>query len=187
MIGEQHGNYLLTLARSTLLSHLAGQKPAAPDPALLPPDLLEKKGCFVTLRKSGQLRGCIGMIIAEHPLVEGVMKSALDSAFHDPRFEPVTFDELGELKIEISILTVPRKIEPQDAEGRFAFIKPGIHGIIIKQGFRSATYLPQVWHELPDKEHFLATLCKKGGMNPSAWRAPETELYYYETESFKEN
>lgn len=146
----------------------------------------EKRGCFVTLHKNGDLRGCIGTIEPVYPLMEGVCKNALNAAFADPRFPALSADELEAVRIEISVLTVPRELRFKNAGDLEQQLKPGIHGVILSQGTSSATFLPQVWEQLPDKKHFLAHLCLKGGLSPDCWQNPRTRIRVYEAEYFSE-
>jgi AmmeMemoRadiSam system protein A len=137
----------------------------------------EKRGVFVTLEIEGQLRGCIGNIEPVYPLWEAVKRNAHEAAFGDPRFDSLTKDEFEMIDIEISVLTVPEK-SSVDA------IRPGIDGVILKQGPYSATYLPQVWDDISSKEEFLSSLCLKGGMDADAWKNDEVEVSTYQVEKF---
>lgn len=141
------------------------------------PEFKEKRGVFVTLEIDGQLRGCIGNIEPVYPLWEAVQKNAFAAAFADPRFESLNEDEFGKIDIEISILTVPKQVKVED-------IRPGIDGVVLKQGPFGSTYLPQVWEDIPNKEHFLSSLCIKGGMDPDAWQSGEVDVYTYQVEKF---
>jgi AmmeMemoRadiSam system protein A len=148
--------------------------------------LKEKRGCFVTLHKNGNLRGCIGTIEPVYPLLEGVCKNALNAAFADPRFSPLSEDELKTVKIEISVLTVPRPLHFQDGNDLERQLTPGVHGVILSQGNTTATFLPQVWEQLPDKKLFLSHLCLKGNMSSDCWKDPRTSVKVYEAEYFSE-
>ena len=177
----------MKLARATIMAALKNE--ALPDlPASASGIFRKKRGCFVTLHKHGRLRGCIGNIFPVHPLAVAVRKNALNAAFHDPRFPPVRLDEMQDIDIEISVLTLPRELEFKDAEALKRQLRPEVDGVVISQGiFRRSTYLPQVWEQLPDKESFLSHLCVKGGMAPDAWRDPQkTKVEVYQAFVFGE-
>ncbi len=141
--------------------------------------LLEKRGVFVTLKKRGQLRGCIGFIRPFKPLVELVKDAALSAAFNDPRFHPVSEDELDELEIEISVLTPFREITDPDE------IVLGRDGIYIERGAFSGLLLPQVAieHNM-DKKTFLEHACLKAGLPPNAWEDENTKIYVFSADIF---
>jgi AmmeMemoRadiSam system protein A len=177
---------LLKLARSTIeASLLKGKEVERPSHAS--PVLNELRGCFVTLHKQGRLRGCIGTIEPVYPLVEGIERNAKNAAFRDPRFKPLTAEELKEIDIEVSVLTVPETIDFQDGEDLKVKLQPNIHGVILSRGAQRSTFLPQVWEQLPDKEQFLGRLCLKGGMAAQAWQDPQTKVQVYQAEVFAEN
>jgi len=177
--------FLLSLARSTVASRLKAGHRMVP-PANLSPVVHETRGCFVTLHKQGALRGCIGTIEPVDALVEGVTENAINAAFHDPRFPPLKADELLQVNFEISVLTVPRTLVFNDGEDLKRQLKPGVHGVILSRGPRRATFLPQVWEQLPDPESFLGHLCQKGGLGSDCWRDSGTTVQVYEAEYFAE-
>jgi len=184
-IEENDRTYLLNLARSVIGSKL-GEEEKNEESESGSRVLKEKRGCFVTLHKRGQLRGCIGTIEPVTPLAEGVEENALNAAFRDPRFPPLTRDELGLIDIEVSVLTVPKPLEFKDGEELLEKLKPGVHGVILSRGWKRSTFLPQVWKQLPDKKIFLEHLCQKGGMGKDCWKDPETEVKVYKAEYFEE-
>ncbi len=141
------------------------------------PEFNEKRGVFVTLDIEGSLRGCIGNIEPVYPLWEAVKRNAYEAAFGDPRFSPLTEDEFEMIDIEISILTVP-ELSSVDK------IRPGTDGVVIEQGGYKATYLPQVWEDIPNMEDFLSSLCMKAGLDSGAWHDEETKVYTYQVEKF---
>jgi len=177
---------LVKLARNTIEAELIGGLNIE-NPRNLSDALREKRGCFVSLHKKGVLRGCIGTIEPLKPLSSCVEEHAFNAAFRDPRFPPVTQKELSAIEIEISVLTVPQKITFEDGEDLKRKLKPGIHGVILSRGWQSATFLPQVWEQLPDVEMFLAHLCEKGGMKRTCWQSTETTVKAYEAEFFSES
>jgi len=177
---------LLDLARRSIWASLA--KEALPGLPMYSDTLTQTLGCFVTLHKEGKLRGCIGNIFPKDPLVQAVQTNALGAAFRDRRFSAVTEPELAELKLEISILTVPRELTYQDAGDLLRQLRPGAHGVVVTEGTKKrATYLPQVWAQIPDPVYFLSRLCRKGGMSSAAWRDPgKTTVQVYEAYAFEE-
>ena len=177
---------LLVLARSVIESKLiGGAKIKRPD--VISPPLREKRGCFVTLHKNGTLRGCIGTIEPVSSLIDNVAENAINAAIHDTRFPmPVSFEELGSITIEISVLTVPKKLELENRQELSTHLVAGRDGLILRHGWRQSTYLPQVWEHFPDKEDFLDSLCQKGGMPVGCWRDAATEIFTYQAEVFHE-
>ncbi|MGA2787127.1 MAG: AmmeMemoRadiSam system protein B [Verrucomicrobiota bacterium] len=152
----------------------------------MPPKLSETKACFVTLTENGGLRGCIGHISPQEPLYQAVVDNARNAATRDPRFLPVQPDEAGKIKIEISVLTEPKPLPFTSPEDLLAKLKPGKDGVVLKLDGRGATFLPQVWEQLPDKVEFLNHLSEKAGCAPGDWRKPGTEVLTYHVEAFKE-
>jgi len=182
---ERERAYLLSLARSVIAARLGGEGKTDPSESGSPV-LKEKRGCFVTLHKQGMLRGCIGTIPPITALIEGVEENALNAAFRDPRFPPLTKEELALVDIEVSVLTVPEPLEFKDGKELLRKLKPGIHGVILSKGYKRSTFLPQVWEQLPDKARFLEHLCQKGGMGKDCWKDPDTVVEVYEAEHFEE-
>ena len=172
---------LLTLARRSLAGHLErGERPAV---VVESPALLRRRGAFVTIRRreTGALRGCKGMVRPQLSLAEAVAREAINAAIDDPRFAPVTRDELPLLMIEISALTVPRPIRP-------GAVVLGRHGLLVVAGRRSGLLLPQVpGHHGLDLDGFLAATCRKAGLPPASWRDdPAVALYGFEAEVWGE-
>lgn len=168
-------SFLLTLARTSLEACVRGEKPVTP--ADLPPITQENRGCFVTLTKSGTLRGCIGYIEPIKPLYVAVMENAANAALSDPRFSPVTPDELGSLKVEVSVLTIPVPLDYKNPQDLLDKLVPGVDGILLKSGSRQSTFLPQVWEQLQDKTEFLEHLSLKGGMPRDGWKTANVKRY----------
>lgn len=141
--------------------------------------LREPLGAFVTLKIRGRLRGCIGHIVGDAPLFETVAQMALSAAFEDPRFPPVRLDEFEALEIEISILS-PLELCPDPLK-----IEVGRHGLLLRKGGRSGLLLPQVPVEWGwDRETFLKLTCAKASLPADAWRASDTDIYWFEAEVF---
>ncbi len=185
-LSAAEGQWLLRLAREAMTRAVHGQ-PLPPLPPDVPPRLWEPGAAFVTLRTkdTGRLRGCIGSIIATRPLVEDVRDHAVDAALHDPRFPPVTPDELPNLALEVSYLTPLQPLTYRSPQDLLARLRPGIDGVLLRDGWRQATFLPQVWHSLPEPEAFLSHLCLKMGAAPTCWQRP-LEVFTYQVQAFQE-
>ncbi len=141
---------------------------------------------FVTLTEHGELRGCVGALEAFQPLVEDVRDHAIAAAFEDYRFPPLRLEELPEIEIEISRLTAPQPLSYTDPNDLIKKIRPNIDGVILQDGFRKATFLPQVWEKLPNPEMFLSHLCQKMGSDPNVWRVKKLKVFTYQVEMFHE-
>ena len=176
---------LLDLARRVILDRL-NKRPTDPLPTAISPEFTEKRGCFVTLHIGCQLRGCIGTIEPIKTLISAVTENAAMSAFQDPRFSPVTLKEIDNITIEISILTKPAALVFQNAEDLKKQLKPDVHGVILSRGYNRATFLPQVWEQLPKTEDFLGQLCRKAGMETTCWKDMRTSVEVYEVTAFSE-
>jgi len=185
-LNSKEKEILLKLSRQTLEEYFVAGKKLEVDEKKMPKNLREKRATFVTLFKNGVLRGCIGQILPKFPLYKDVINNSLSAAFSDPRFPQLKYDELKNLKIEISILTVPKRIIYDDVKDLLKKIKPTKYGIILQSGFSQATFLPDVWKQLPKVEDFLTNLSLKAGLTPNAWQNPDCEFFYYRTESFQE-
>jgi AmmeMemoRadiSam system protein B/AmmeMemoRadiSam system protein A len=178
---------LLELARRALKEAVApGRSPVA-DTNNWPAKFRESRGCFVTLTEAGALRGCIGHIFPQESLYRAIQDNARSAALEDPRFRPVQPGELNQLEIEISVLTEPKPLPFTSPEDLLAKLQPGKDGVVLKLDGRGATYLPQVWEQLPDKVEFLNHLSEKGGGAPGDWRKPGTSVLIYHVEAFKES
>ncbi|MBF0417122.1 MAG: AmmeMemoRadiSam system protein B [Magnetococcales bacterium] len=134
------------------------------------PELARQGACFVTLTQRGALRGCIGSLVAHRPLAEDLLENGVSAALRDPRFAPLTAAELAGTEIEVSLLTPPEPFPYRDAADLLARLKPGVHGVILSKQGRRATFLPQVWEQLPDPVAFLSHLCRKAGLDGDGWR-----------------
>ena len=170
---------LLVLVRETIKAHLSGE----PLPQLPKAEgvFAEEAGAFVTLHKRGRLRGCIGNMVGYGPLVKTVQEMAIASATEDPRFPPVRLDEMGEIDIEISVLSPMKKITDVNE------IKIGVHGIMMTQGYRRGVLLPQVATEQRwEREEFLENTCHKAGLAGDAWKDKKTTIEIFSAEVFGE-
>jgi AmmeMemoRadiSam system protein B/AmmeMemoRadiSam system protein A len=185
-LGQEERRFLLNLARQSIRELLTtGGRPQVNTEGLAK-TLTEPRGCFVTLTKHGQLRGCIGHIVPQEALWKAVSDNARSAATRDPRFPPVQREELDSLEIEISVLTEPRPLRFTSSDDLLAQLRPHTDGVVLQVEGRSATYLPQVWSHLPDKVEFLDSLAEKAGCERSAWRKPGASVATYQVESFKE-
>ena len=179
---------LLDLARRTVTAAVTNKPLPAMDAKTLPEKFRPARGCFVTLNKKGQLRGCIGYILPYKPLHQAVIDNAVSAALRDNRFKPVAPEELKDIEIEISILTVPAELKFSSPKDLLAKLRPNVDGVVLKfaQG-RQSTYLPQVWGQIPDKEQFLGSLSVKAGMPADAWTQPGLTVLTYQAEVFHES
>lgn len=177
---------LLEIARKTLESKVMGRELPEIDLESLPGVLREPGASFVTLTKKGALRGCIGALKATKPLVMDVQDHAIAAAFHDYRFPNVELVELPDIRIEISWLTPPESLEYNTPQELLNKIQPGKDGVIIEDGVRRATFLPQVWEQLPDTERFLSRLCVKMNASPTAWKEKKLKVSTYRVQKFHE-
>ena len=180
MLNAEQRRQLLRLARTSIESTLEGRSPEvrAED---FDEDLRRPAGAFVTLRKKGDLRGCIGSIRAVEPLYRAVISSAISAAFRDPRFFPVRKDEIAHLDLEISVMG------PIEQVRDVAEIEVGRDGLIVSRGRFAGLLLPQVASEYGwDRETFLDQTCLKAGLQPDAWSSPDTRIEKFAAEVFEE-
>ncbi len=183
---QEEGAFLVRLARAALEEAVRNRKRLRVDPTTVPASLRVPKGCFVTLTKHGDLRGCIGHIFPQEPLCLAVIDNAWSAALEDPRFSPVAPYELPSIEVEVSVLTVPKPLPFTSPEDLLAKLRPYRDGVVLKIGPAMATFLPQVWEQLPDKVSFLAHLSRKAGCLPDAWRGPNVSVMTYEVQAFHE-
>ena len=183
---DEEKKTLLRLARGSLEDGVRGKKLHQIAASELSPRLTELGASFATLTIDGQLRGCIGALEPYQPLANDVQEHALAAALDDPRFPPVRPEELDQIQVEISRLTYPRPMQYSDANDLLSQLRPNIDGVILRDGMRRATFLPQVWEKIPDKELFLDNLCMKMGAAPDTWRKKHLEVLTYQVEEFHE-
>ena len=181
---------LLELARLAIYEDLTGQKLIDKQKYLKEyPELSKEQAVFVTLNKMDgnreNLRGCIGSILPMRPLIDDVIYNAKAAAFNDPRFPPLSPDEFNQIKIEISLLSIPKKIHYNNVEELKQIIKPFKHGVILKLSGRQATFLPQVWEQIPDFDLFFEHLCQKAGL-PNHCLDYHPEIFVYEVKKIEE-
>uniref|UniRef100_UPI004057BBAB AmmeMemoRadiSam system protein A n=1 Tax=Candidatus Electrothrix sp. TaxID=2170559 RepID=UPI004057BBAB len=188
MLTDPQKKILLRLARHTIEEELGQQ---ATDPVaekdLDDPELRQRCGVFVTLNINGMLRGCIGSLLGLEPLTAGVRRNAINAALRDNRFPLLTVDELADITIEISVLTPPQNLEYTDSIDLINRLQPGVDGVILKaSGGAGATFLPQVWEQLPEPETFLRNLCLKAGLPADSWQHGELTVQTYQASHFNE-
>lgn len=177
---QARGRLLTDLARAAIAAEFGAPWPALPRPAWLE----EPAATFVTLTLHGKLRGCIGSLDAHRSLYDDVTHNARAAAFGDPRFPALATDELSSVRIEVSVLTAPQPLEFGDEEDALRRLRPGIDGVIFQYGRRRATFLPQVWEQLPEPREFMAHLKMKAGL-PADFRAAGIRLAVYQVEKFR--
>lgn len=189
MLTKQQGDILLRLARQQIEDRLGVKATAAVTAVELnDPAFLEKRGVFVTLHKRLDLRGCIGSLVAMESIADGIRRNALNAAFNDSRFAPLTEAELPDLHVEVSVLTHSQPLAYGTADELTRLLRPAIDGVILKgPGNVSATFLPQVWQQLPTPEQFLGHLCRKAGLADGAWRSGTLQIFIYQVQSFEES
>jgi AmmeMemoRadiSam system protein A len=149
------------------------------------PWLNDRAATFVTLKQDGELRGCIGSLKARYSLMDDLQSNAIAAAFHDPRFPPLSENELNQVQIEVSVLSSPEKIEFASEADLLAQLKPHIDGVIFNYGNNRSTFLPQVWEKLSSPELFMAQLKQKAGLAADFW-SDEVLIYRYRVEKFSE-
>ena len=179
---------LLRIARQAISNATRGLPLDPIDLSLYSTILTNKGASFVTLTKSanGELRGCIGILEARQPLILDVQEHAVAAALEDYRFSPLRFEELDKVNIEISRLTDPVELEYEDPEELVKILRPGIDGVVLRDGRMKATFLPQVWEKLPQPEDFLTHLCAKMGAPGGLWRRKKLVVQIYQVEEFHE-
>ncbi len=176
------GPALLALARNAIAARFG----RPPSPVAACPELNRPGASFVTLTQDGELRGCIGSLESWRPLRQDVQENALAAAFSDPRFEPLKAEELAITRVEVSLLTPAEPVMFSDQADALAQLRPEIDGIVLTAGHRRATFLPQVWEQLPDPADFMARLKQKAGLPADYW-GPDLRIERYRVRKWKEN
>jgi uncharacterized protein (TIGR00296 family) len=180
---EEEGRCALAIARQALMFALKGEQYVTEN---LPPIFLEKRGIFVTLKKKGELRGCIGIPYPVMPLGEALIDVAVCSGLNDPRFPQLHLAELAEASIEITVLSPPERLNVSP-ECRPDAVQVGRHGLIVKGGGCSGLLLPQVPCECGwDSREFLNHTCIKAGLRPACWERGDVEVFLFEGQIFCE-
>jgi hypothetical protein len=170
----ERGRLLLRIARESVGEALGLCDAGSYDE----PWLHESGACFVTLMRRGDLRGCVGSVRAFRSLFDDAWSNARASAFHDSRFPPVGRQELAEISFEVSLLSAPEPLHCESEEEALRLLRPGVDGVILEAGPYRATFLPQVWEQLPAPRDFMLHLKRKAGLPPGFWSAG-VEVYRY--------
>lgn len=186
-LSPEDRKFLLQLARETMENAVNGKPKPQREPDSIPESCRQKGASFVTVTIEGELRGCIGTLEAYKPLFTDVQDHAVQAALEDYRFPPVSSEELPLISIEVSRLTTPVPLHYDSPADLATLLKPHIDGVILKDGYRRATFLPQVWEQLPEPGMFLAHLCQKMGTSPDLWRHKVLEVSIYHVEEFSES
>lgn len=185
-LSDEERKILLRLARRALEAAVNRQ----PMPKIYTQEMtkrLQEMGAsFVTLTIQGMLRGCVGTLEPYQSLADDVSEHAVAAGLQDYRFPPVSAEELSQIEIEVSRLTIPQPLPYTTPEGLVESLHPGIDGVVLRDGIRRATFLPQVWDKLPDPVEFLDHLCAKMGADPGLWRRKKLDVLVYQVEEFHE-
>lgn len=185
-LSDEEKKYLLEISRKSLIEFFNSGKRYVVKEKNVPEKFRKNAATFVTLTINGELRGCIGMLEAVQPLYKDVLENTYHAAFNDGRFEPLSPDELKDVKIEISILTEPKPLEYLNKEDLLEKLEKNKPGLILKMAVYQATFLPQVWDELNDPIIFLEQLSLKAGLNADDWKNKNPQFFWYEVVNFKE-
>lgn len=178
----ERGATLVALAREAIARELDAP---APDPPTDAPWLQERGAAFVTLTVEGSLRGCIGTVEAYRPLGDDVRANAVAAAFRDPRFPPLARHELPRVRIGVSVLSALEPVPCRDEGEALRRLRRGVDGVVLEVGHRRATFLPQVWEQLPTPAAFLGALKRKAGLPADFWEAG-MRLYRYTVTKYAE-
>lgn len=189
-LSDEEGAFLVKIARKAVEENLKDGRIISP-PENVSPNLLEKRGVFVTINKvvNGEksLRGCIGFPYPVYPLIRAVIEASIESATRDPRFQPMTMRELNQVVFEVSVLTEPKLIDVKSPNEYPSKIKIGEDGLIVERGFYKGLLLPQVPVEWGwDEEEFLCQCCMKAGLSPDCWVMKGTKIYKFQCIIFEE-
>lgn len=177
---------LLQVAKSTILSKLDSNYSFDEDKVLSEYPFLKKDGAvFVTLKYMGDLKGCIGSIVAHRRLIDDITSNALSAGFRDSRFSSLNFNELSDLTLEVSLLSEPEILEYENFDDLCQKVEPNIDGLILKHHGYSGVFLPQVWEQLPNPKLFLEQLSMKAGADISIY-AQHPTIYRYRVDSLEE-
>ncbi|XOZ34467.1 AmmeMemoRadiSam system protein A [Halomonadaceae bacterium KBTZ08] len=186
-LAAEHQRMLLKLARDSIREGIENGRTGAVDPLQWPEELQRHGASFVTLkRRDGSLRGCIGTLEARQPLVADVAEHAYAAAFRDPRFPPLTAQELDAVTVELSILSIPEPLAVTSEAELLATVQPGEDGLILEERGHRGTFLPSVWESLPEPRDFVRELKGKAGLPADYW-SPTLTVKRYRTQCFSEH
>ncbi len=183
MYSEAQRNLLKQIALDAIQYGLQHHKPKPIDPGNYDSELREQRASFVTLKINNQLRGCIGRLQAERPLVEDVAENAYSAAFRDPRFSALNEKEFSQLDVHISVLEQPVNLDVDSEQALTDKLQPGIDGVILSAGHKRGTFLPSVWESLPKASEFVRQLKIKAGLPAQGW-SNEYRVQTYRVEEF---
>lgn len=180
-----NGSLYLMIAREAIVSAFNNSELDVEGLKKNYPELSHPVATFVTLTENNHLRGCIGSLIAHRALIDDLISNARSAAFRDPRFAPLDPEEIDQIRVEVSLLTPPQKIEYSSVDELRSLIRPQVDGVILRHENYQATFLPQVWDDIDDFDEFFVHLGLKAGLgsDPLSY-APE--IYTYQVEKFKE-
>ncbi|PCK07402.1 MAG: AMMECR1 domain-containing protein [Alteromonadaceae bacterium] len=166
---NKHRRLLTSLAWQSIEIGMTHHRPLSVGVEEYPVPLQSKTAAFITIKIDGVLRGCMGSLEAKRPLVQDIVENAFAAAFRDTRFSPLTHAELDEISIELSLLTEMQALDIANEQGLKNILRPNIDGLMIQEGNKQATFLPQVWQEIPDCETFIQQLKREAGLSDSHW------------------
>ena len=176
---------LIEVARASISHGLAHRRALTVDPADFGEVLARPGASFITLKIEDQLRGCIGRMEPNSPLVCSVAHNAYAAAFEDPRFDPLTETEFARIDVHISVLSEPTVMTFNDEDDLLRQLRPGVDGLVLEAGRCRGTFLPAVWQALPKPQQFLNQLKVKAGLHPDAW-PNDARVLRYTCESIEE-
>ncbi len=186
MFSKEQKNIILQIAKDAIKEAILNKKIINKDKLIASHPWLKEKGAvFVTINEFNALRGCIGSIIAHRSLIDDIIENAKAAALNDPRFKPISKEELDNLEVEVSILTPPKLLPYKDIDDLRAKIRPGIDGVILSLNGHQATYLPSVWEQVRNFDEFFSSLCVKAGLHPRCLEQHPT-IYTYEAIKVKD-
>jgi len=185
-LNNHQGQVLLKIARQTIAYRLGIESVDVDPNAIRDMAFQDRRGTFVTLTIDGQLRGCIGNLDATETILGGVKRNAINAAFHDPRFDALKAEEFDQVGFEISILTEPKPLKYLNSKELLNKLRVNVDGVILRKGQNSATFLPQVWDQLPQPKQFLSHLCVKAGLSADAWKKTHIDISTYQVQYFEE-
>jgi uncharacterized protein len=181
LLSDEAGRLLVRVAEDAIRAVLEGRR-WEPDPAEFPPELRRPAPCFVTLRDGERLLGCIGTLDATRPLVAVAADRAQQAAFADPRFPPITAEEYMRATVEVSVLGPCEPVDATSLDELVRSLHPGVDGVVVSSPGHRATFLPDVWDQLPDPNVFLGALWRKAGLRPGSW-PPGVRVCTYRTQA----
>ena len=175
------GRFLVKIAWSTLESDLLGKSTDLPQGQWLQ----EQRACFVTLHRSGELRGCVGSMLAYRPLFEDIQDNTRAAAFRDPRFPAVSASEIESLSLEVSLLSPLESVIFHSESDLISQLRPGVDGLLLEHGYHRGTFLPAVWASLSEPALFWSRLKTKAGIPKDFW-SPEFKVQRYTTRTWSD-